>query len=113
MTFPMFMDDDDETAQEREEFTFPEEEEVQQEIMERRQDNLPSFEEPLQIIKKENENFVESYEDHKEGRQEAEISNIEKSAGVHPLTHKTNFVLVDDSSVFRNRLMVSIDFWPF
>ncbi|KAI5681854.1 hypothetical protein M9H77_03082 [Catharanthus roseus] len=49
MTFPMFMDDDDETAQEPEEFTFPEEEDVQQEIMEMRQDDLLSFEEPPQI----------------------------------------------------------------
>ncbi|KAI5664513.1 hypothetical protein M9H77_23836 [Catharanthus roseus] len=46
MTFPMIMDDDDETAQEPEELTFSKKEEGQQEIMEMRQDDHPSFEEP-------------------------------------------------------------------
>ncbi|KAI5681766.1 hypothetical protein M9H77_02994 [Catharanthus roseus] len=94
MTFPIFMDDDDddENAQEPEVFTLPEEEEVLQEIMERRHDNFPSFEGPPQFtgeakererneclsenknefeedeLEKENEKFVESQEDHKEGR---------------------------------------------
>ncbi|KAI5658063.1 hypothetical protein M9H77_26856 [Catharanthus roseus] len=94
ITFLMFMYDDDENAQEPKEFTFPEKEEVKQEIIEMRQDDLPSFELPPQITseveeskrdeclpenkhevekgepEKENENFVESLEDHKEGRQE-------------------------------------------
>ncbi|KAI5664418.1 hypothetical protein M9H77_23741 [Catharanthus roseus] len=121
MTFPKFIDDDDEIAQESEEFTFSKKEEGQQEITERRQDDRLSFEEPPQITnegkeskrderlpenknefeegepEKENENFLESHEDHKEGGQETEIDDIETSEGVNPLTHETNFVLVNDS----------------
>ncbi|KAI5676936.1 hypothetical protein M9H77_07886 [Catharanthus roseus] len=47
--------------------------------------------------KKENENFVESHESYKEGQQEIEIDDTEKSDGVNLLTHKPNFVLVDNS----------------
>ncbi|KAI5675752.1 hypothetical protein M9H77_06702 [Catharanthus roseus] len=92
MMFRMFMDDDDEIAQEPKEFTFPEEKEVQQEIEEKRQDDLLSFNEPPQITSEaeeckrdeslqENKNefeegepvkkskkFAESEEDQKEGR---------------------------------------------
>ncbi|KAI5658018.1 hypothetical protein M9H77_26811 [Catharanthus roseus] len=46
---------------------------------------------------KENENFVESHESHKEGRQEREIDDIKESEGINLLTYETNFVLVDDS----------------
>ncbi|KAI5671506.1 hypothetical protein M9H77_11870 [Catharanthus roseus] len=73
--------------------------------MEKRQDDLPSFEEPLRLqlkwknvremsayqrIKnkfeegepeKENENFVDTHGGHKEGRQETEIDYIEESEG--------------------------------
>ncbi|KAI5676797.1 hypothetical protein M9H77_07747 [Catharanthus roseus] len=41
MTFPMFMDDDDEIAQELEEFTFLEEEEIQQEIIQKKARRSP------------------------------------------------------------------------
>ncbi|KAI5681901.1 hypothetical protein M9H77_03129 [Catharanthus roseus] len=100
MTFPMFIDDDDKTAQEPEEVTFPEKEAGRSSI----------FEEPPQITRKleenkrdeclpenKNEFEEESQEDHKEGRQYTEKEDIEESKGVNPLTHKTNFVLVDNS----------------
>ncbi|KAI5667829.1 hypothetical protein M9H77_17682 [Catharanthus roseus] len=84
MRFPIFINDNDETAQELEEFTFPKKEEVQQEIMERKQDDLLSFQESPQITSEadaKNEKFMECQEDHKEGQQETEIDDIEKSKG--------------------------------
>ncbi|KAI5653974.1 hypothetical protein M9H77_31161 [Catharanthus roseus] len=71
MTFPMFMDDEDETAQEPEKCTSP-----------RFQEPLPNtikneFEEGEP--EKENKNFVKWHESHREGRQETEIDSIEKS----------------------------------
>ncbi|KAI5681828.1 hypothetical protein M9H77_03056 [Catharanthus roseus] len=87
MRFPMFLDDEEETAQEPEESTSPrfqeplpntsvvEESKKDECLLENKND----FEkgEP----EKENENSVESHESHKEGRQETEIDDIEKSEG--------------------------------
>ncbi|KAI5676950.1 hypothetical protein M9H77_07900 [Catharanthus roseus] len=103
MKFPMFMDDEDETAQEPEESTFSRfqeplpntgvvEESKKGECL---SGNKNEFEDG--DPEKENENFVESHESHKEGQQETEIDDIENSDGVNLLTHKINFVLVDNS----------------
>ncbi|KAI5653307.1 hypothetical protein M9H77_30494 [Catharanthus roseus] len=78
---PMFMDDDDETAQEPKESTsqgFPE--------------PLPNTSEVEE--KKENEKFAKCQEDHKEGRQETEIDDIDKSEGVNPLLMKLTLFLL-------------------
>ncbi|KAI5650409.1 hypothetical protein M9H77_36414 [Catharanthus roseus] len=99
--------------------------EFQQEKIERRPGDLPSFEESPQIIsevkeskrdkclsknknefeegepEKENENFVESHEDHEEGQQETGRDDIEESEGVNPLTHETNSIPLDDSLCMR------------
>ncbi|KAI5653364.1 hypothetical protein M9H77_30551 [Catharanthus roseus] len=112
----MFMDDNDETTQESEEFTFSEKEEVHQEIMERRQDDLPSFEEPRQItseveeyllgnkiefeevnLEKENEGRLEIQEGHVEEQQETGIEVIDKSEAVNIPTNKLNYFLANDS----------------
>ncbi|KAI5676994.1 hypothetical protein M9H77_07944 [Catharanthus roseus] len=79
MTFPMFMDDEDETAQEQEESTFPNKGEAQQEIMEMRHDDLPLITTVMEKSKKveclpENKNEYEEDELEKENE-----SRVEKS----------------------------------
>ncbi|KAI5667852.1 hypothetical protein M9H77_17705 [Catharanthus roseus] len=87
MTFPMFMDDEDETTQESKESTSPRfqeplpstsivEESKKDECL---PENRNEFEESEP--EKENKNFMESHESHKEGRQETEIDDIQKGEG--------------------------------
>ncbi|KAI5663564.1 hypothetical protein M9H77_22887 [Catharanthus roseus] len=103
ITFPMFMDDKDDTAQELKESTsqgFKEPLLNASKVEESKKDeclpeNKDGFEESEP--QKENEKFVENHEGYKEGRQETELDDIEKSEGVNLHTNETNFVLVDDS----------------
>ncbi|KAI5668568.1 hypothetical protein M9H77_18421 [Catharanthus roseus] len=99
ITFPMFMDDNYEIAQELEEYTSQGFQELlpnTSEVEESKKDectpeNIIEFEE--REPEKENEKITKSPEDHKKGRQETEINDIEKSERVNPLTLETNFVL--------------------
>ncbi|KAI5683005.1 hypothetical protein M9H77_04233 [Catharanthus roseus] len=99
MRFPMFIDDEDETAQEPEESNSPRfqeplpntsvvEESKEDECLPENKNEFDKGE-----PEKENENFVKSHENHKEGLKEMEIDDIEKSEGINLPTHETNFVL--------------------
>ncbi|KAI5668557.1 hypothetical protein M9H77_18410 [Catharanthus roseus] len=103
MTFSMVMDKEEATAQAPEESTFPKEEEAQQEIMERRHDDLVTFEEHPQItsvveeskrderlpkhksefeegeVEKESESLLEIQKSHIEERKETKLETIEKN----------------------------------
>ncbi|KAI5652875.1 hypothetical protein M9H77_30062 [Catharanthus roseus] len=96
MMFPMFMDDEDETAPVQEESTsqrFQEplpntsvvEKSTKDECL---LENKNEFEEGKP--EKENECLMESQEGHTEERQETEIKIIKKSEGVNLPTNKTN-----------------------
>ncbi|KAI5664398.1 hypothetical protein M9H77_23721 [Catharanthus roseus] len=103
MKFPMFMDDENETAQEQEESTpqrFQEplpntsvlKESTKDEYL---PENKSEFEEGEP--EKENESLLEIQKSHIEERQEKKLETIKKNEKVNSLTNKTNFFLVKNS----------------